>query len=112
MDEEELASRGVAQHRGFPNAAEGSFAKQLDLTHLLIKHPSSTFLMQLDSDEWSTAGMFAGDVIVVDRSLDAKKTSQVIWWDHDQFVISLKTKVPEGIPVWGVVSSVIHQIEK
>jgi DNA polymerase V len=112
MDEEELAERGVSQHKGFPNAAEGSFAKQLDLTRLLIKHPSSTFLMELDSNEWSEAGMFAGDTIVIDRSLDAKKTSHVIWWDHDQFVISLKTKVPEATAIWGVVTSVIHRLER
>lgn len=112
MDDEELASRGVARHSGFPNAAEGSFAKQLDLTRLLIKHPASTFLMELESDEWQEAGMFAGDIIVIDRSLDAQKTSQVIWWDHDQFVISLESKVPEGTAVWGVVTTVIHRMEK
>lgn len=112
LSETQLNDRGVSIHSGFPNAAEGSFARQLDLTRLLITHPSSTFLMELTSDEWNDAGMFAGDIIIIDRSVDARKTSYVIWWDHDQFVISLKTKTPPGVSAWGVVTSVIHRTEK
>lgn len=110
--ETQLQNLGVSTHSGFPNAAEGSFAKQLDLTRLLIRHPSSTFLMELDSHEWNSLGMFAGDILVIDRALDARNSSYVIWWSHEQFVISQKVKVPPDTPVWGIVTSVIHRMEK
>lgn len=112
MDREELKNKGVSTHSGFPNAAEGSHAKQLDLTRLLIKHPSSTFLMRLDSDEWAKEGMHEGDIIIVDRALEPKKPDLVIWWDQSQFVIGNKSKVPVDCEIWGVVASVVHQMRK
>lgn len=112
MDEDELKQVGVSTHAGFPNAAVGSSSKQLDMTRLLIKHPSATYLMQLDSDEWNDIGIFSGDIIVVDRAIDAGKTDTVVWWDHDNFVLSKKSKVPKDTPTWGVVTSIIHQVNK
>lgn len=112
MDEGELQSKGVSTHAGFPNAASGSHNKQLDLSRLLIHNPSSTFLMQLDSDEWASEGMHAGDIIIIDRSLDPKNTDLVIWWESDQFIISKKLKVPADTEIWGAVTSVIHQVKK
>lgn len=108
----QLKDLGVSTHTGFPNAAEGSFAKELDITRLLIKHPSSTFLMELDSDDWSDLGMFAGDILIIDRSLNGRSQSYAIWWDHEQFVISTKSKVPHATSVWGIVTSIIHRAEK
>lgn len=112
MDEETLRELGVSTHAGFPNAAVGSHTKQLDLTRLLVKHPSATYLMRLDSDEWNSLGMFAGDIVVIDRSLDASKNDVVVWWEHDQFVLSNKSRVPESSETWGVVTSIIHPTRK
>ncbi len=109
MDEEELEDKGVSLHAGFPNAAVGSSARQLDLTRLLIKHPAATYLMQLDSDEWNEQGMFSGDTIVIDRALDAKNTDYVIWWEGDSFIIGKRSQVAKDVPIWGVVTSIIHQ---
>lgn len=112
MDEGELQSKGVSSHAGFPNAASGSHNKQLDLSRLLIHNPSSTFLMQLDSDEWASEGMHAGDIIIIDRSLDPKNTDLVVWWDQSQFIISKKQRVEQGAETWGTVTSIIHQVKK
>lgn len=112
MDGKELKDKGVSTHAGFPNAAEGSHAKQLDLSRLLIKHPSSTFLMRLDSNEWAEDGMHEGDIIIVDRALKPKNTDLVIWWEQSQFIIGKKSKIPLDSEVWGVVASVIHQMRK
>jgi SOS-response transcriptional repressor LexA len=112
MDEEELRDLGVSTHAGFPNAAVGSANKQLDMTELLIKHPSATYLMKLDSDEWNSYGMFTGDIVVVDRAVEPRDIDTVVWWDHDQFVISLKSHVPHNTATWGTVTSVIHQFRR
>lgn len=112
MDEDTLKEAGVSTHAGFPNAAVGSSSKQLDMTRLLIKHPSATYLMQLDSDEWNDQGIFSGDIIVVDRAIDPRKTDTVVWWEGDSFVLSTKSKVPNDSETWGVVTSIIHQTRK
>ena len=112
MDEQELENIGVSIHSGFPNAAVGSSARLLDLNRLLIKHPAATYLMRLDSNEWSDRGMFAGDIIIVDRSLDPKKQDTVIWGDGEQFAIGSLKAVPKDTEIWGTVTSVIHNFRK
>ncbi len=109
MDEDELADSGVSIHTGFPNAGVGSHARQLDLVRLLIKHPASTFLMKLDSNEWQDRGIFAGDIIVVDRALDPRRNDLVIWWEGESFYISHFESVAVDAVIWGVVTTTIHQ---
>ena len=108
MNEEDLKQSGVSTHAGFPNAAVGSSSRQIDLTRLLIKHPSATYLMRLDSNEWSDRGMFAGDIIIIDRSLEAKGRDIIIWWEGDQFTMGAFKDAPKNTEIWGTVTSVIH----
>lgn len=112
MDEEALRDLGVSTHAGFPNAAIGSQSRQLDLSRLLIAHPSATYLMRLDSNEWKELGMFSGDIVVIDRAVEPTKNDVVVWWDHDQFVMSnLATDAPKK-ELWGTVTSVIHRMKQ
>jgi len=110
MNEDQLKNKGVSTHAGFPNAAAGSSAKTLDLTRLLVPHPAATFLMEVDGNTWEDRGIFAGDIIVIDRALDPTKTDLVIWWETEDFLISPLSKVPKSIPIWGVIRSIIHQL--
>lgn len=112
MDDSMLQKRGVSIHAGFPNAASGSHSKVLDLNRLLIPHPSATFLMKLDSNQWSDRGMSAGDIIIVDRSLTPKTNDLVIWWEGEDFFIGPKHQTPEEMVIWGTVRSVIHQFRE
>ncbi len=112
MDEQQLEEQGVSIHAGFPNAAVGSHAKTLNLTKLLVKHPAATYLMQLDNNAWARYGLFEGDLVVVDRAIMPKPRDLSIWTDGDEFVISVRKDIPEQSPIWGVVSSVIHQFRK
>lgn len=111
MDEKQLGHLGVSIHAGFPNAALGSHARSLDLSKLLVRHPSATFLMRLDSNTWSRYGMFAGDIVIVDRAMSPNRQDIVIWTDADNFVMTKLKDVPEETPVWGTVRSVIHQFK-
>lgn len=54
---------------GFPSPAEGVATPALDLNALLVKRPAATFFMRMEGDSMAGAGMFAGDILVVDRSL-------------------------------------------
>ena len=108
MDEQELREAGVSTHGGFPNAAVGSANKQLDLNQLLIKHPAASYFMELDSNEWNELGMFAGDILIVDRAIRPKPNDLVIWHDYGQFMISTRSRVPHDMPVWGTLLWVLH----
>lgn len=113
MNPKQLQDSGVSIHAGFPNAANnGSHQKILDLNALLIAHPVATFFMQLDSNLWQDQGMFAGDIIIIDRALKPRSTDLIIWWEGEDFIIGPKVKAPKDSPTWGVVRSVIHQFRK
>ena len=103
---------GVALHAGFPNPAIDQFLENPDFNRLLIKHPASTFCMRLRGSEWEAAGIFDGDILVIDRALDPKKTDLVVWWDRDNFAVSHLNKLPKKVEQWGTVTNVIHQFRK
>lgn len=112
MDEQKLRELGVSTHTGFPNAAIGSSSKQLDLTSLLIKHPSATYMMRLDSNEWHALGIWEGDIVIIDRSRGSKDSDVVAWWDGENFTMSTRATVPIDTQTWGTVTSVIHPFGK
>lgn len=102
-------TQGVTEHTGFPNPATDQNIVSLDLSSLLIKHPASTFFMEIDSNAWEQRGIYKGDIAIVDRSIIPKQSDLVIWWDETDFRISPYHKLPTGITVWGVVTSTVHR---
>ncbi|MCA9337382.1 hypothetical protein KC951_01595 [Candidatus Saccharibacteria bacterium] len=99
----------TAEKTGFPNPATDNFIVSLSLEKLLIKHPSSTFFMQLAGNAWEQIGVFDGDVAIIDKSLEPRPTDIVIWWDIDEFKVSRYTELPPNHPAWGVVISIVHR---
>lgn len=54
---------------GFPSPAEQYREPPLDLNELLVKRPAATYFVRVSGDSMSGAGIFDGDLLVVDRSL-------------------------------------------
>src|SRR5690606_28070358 len=54
---------------GFPSPADDYVGKALDLNKLLIHHPSATFYCQVNGESMTGAGIFDGDILIVDRAL-------------------------------------------
>ncbi len=101
--------QGVSVHDGFPNPAADSTLQNIDLNRLLVRHSASTFFMRIEGSGWERLGIFAGDLAIVDRALDAKPNDPVGWIKDGEFAISPLHKLPAQAEVWGVVTSVIHQ---
>ncbi|WKN46443.1 LexA family protein [Tunicatimonas pelagia] len=57
---------------GFPSPAADHQEQPIDLNRELIPHPDSTFLVRASGHSMTGAGIFDGDLLVVDRSLTAK----------------------------------------
>jgi DNA polymerase V len=115
---------------GFPSPADDYVEGQLDLNSHLIKHPAATFFVRVAGDSMIGAGIHSGDILVVDRALepvDGKIVIAVL--DGELTVKRLRRRdgvvclVAENehyplIPInedmdfmiWGVVTSVIHQL--
>jgi DNA polymerase V len=115
---------------GFPSPAEDYQEHKLDLNNLLIKRPSSTFFVRVSGDSMTGAGIFDGDLLVVDRSLPAADRKIVIAVVNGEFTVKRLRRRGEGMvlqpenpafretviapgmdfSVWGVVMYCIHKL--
>lgn len=105
---------GVSVHTGFPNPATDKSLQTLDFNQLLVRHAASTYMFRVQGSEWEDAGIFSGDIAVVDRALSPSKTDVVLWWDEagGEFAISKHAAMPKQATVWGVVTATVHQFRK
>lgn len=114
---------------GFPSPAQDYIEKTLDLNELCIKRPAATFFVRVEGDSMIQAGIYAGDILVVDRSVTAEHRDTVIVAIHGEMTVKeleLRPKVrlvprnpdypvieiPEGtaLDIFGVVTNVIRNI--
>ncbi len=116
---------------GFPSPADDYLEGELDLNDLLIRNPSATFYVRLAGDSMIKAGLFDGDILVVDRAvkarhkhivvavLDGELTVKRLWsWGG---VVELRPENPAYAPirmadgqeltVWGVVIGAVRQFQ-
>jgi DNA polymerase V len=114
---------------GFPSPAENYLDKTIDLNELLIAHPAATFFVRVVGDSMQNAGIFSGDVLIVDRSLEAQENAVIIAIINGEFTVKRLVRkegrvflapenpsypileiAPESdFQVWGVVTYVIHK---
>ncbi|MCC5792725.1 MAG: translesion error-prone DNA polymerase V autoproteolytic subunit [Legionellaceae bacterium] len=116
---------------GFPSPADDYIEKQLDLNHHLIKHPAATFFVTASGDSMTGAGITSGDMLIVDRSLEATHGKIVIAAINGELTVKRLSRrngkvqlLPENeqyepidingeeeLVIWGVVTHVIHQAD-
>jgi DNA polymerase V len=72
---------------GFPAPGDDQIEKVLDINDLVVKHPASTFFVRVEGDSMIGAGIFSGDVLVVDRSLTPKDRSIVVAAVYGEMVV-------------------------
>ena len=115
---------------GFPSPAEEWIEKRLDLNDLVLLHPTTSFYAQVKGNSMRGAGIRDGDIIVVDRAIEATDTSIVVVQLDGEFTIKrlhllpdktlLRAEHPDyplldvsstsDFQVWGVVTCVIHPL--
>lgn len=57
---------------GFPSPAESDVESYLDLNKYLIPNPATSFFVKVSGDSMILAGINDGDILIVDRSLEAR----------------------------------------
>ena len=63
---------------GFPSPGDDYIDKVLDLNELVIKHPAATFFLKVQGESMKDAGIFDGDMLVVDRAEEALNNDIVV----------------------------------
>ena len=115
---------------GFPSPADDYVEGALDLNEHLIAHREATFFVGVKGHSMSGAGIADGDLLVVDRSLEAASGDIVVAVVDGELTVKRLSRrggrvrlLPEApgyapiefkdgqeLAVWGVVTSIIHRI--
>ena len=113
---------------GFPSPAEDHVDISLNLNDYLVKHPSSTFYIYVKGHSMIGSGIYDGDLMVVDRSLEAKSNSVVVAVIDGEFTVKkiykknnqiyllpdnknynpIHIKEDMDFQIWGIVTHSIH----
>jgi DNA polymerase V len=72
---------------GFPAPGDDVVEKMLDIHDLVVKNPASTFFVRVEGDSMEGAGIFSGDMLVVDRSVSPKTDSIVLAAVYGELVV-------------------------
>ena len=72
---------------GFPSPATDYIEEDIDLNVHLIKNVPATFIIRVQGKSMVNAGIYDGDLLVVDKSLKPKNFSTVIANVHDELVV-------------------------
>ena len=81
----------------------------LSLDEHFIKHPAGTFFVKVEGDGMDDHGIFKGDTLIVDRSLNADKNSIVIVVIDGELTVRHFSDIEsEEATVWGVVRGSIR----
>jgi len=120
----------VTVSAGYPSPSEDFAEGSLDLNQHLIHHPAATFFVRVRGDSMIGAGIFSGDLLVVDRAIAPHSNSIVIAVVNGELTIkrlhqqdeqiSLLPENPDYSPieitsamefaVWGVVTGVVRRL--
>jgi len=113
---------------GFPSPATDYIEDDVDLNTHLIKNAPATFIIRVQGKSMTNVGIYDGDLLIVDRSINPKNSSTVIANVNEELVV--KTFIKEknnnylssgtnkiqlsenpNIIIWGVVTYVIHKLQ-
>lgn len=115
---------------GFPSPAADHAQERIDLNKELIRNKEATYIFRVKGDSMIDAGIYEGDTLLVDRSIDPKHNHIVIAQLNNEFtvkrlyrrggVVKLIAENPIYPPrlikeeddfiVWGVVTNNIHKL--
>lgn len=115
---------------GFSSFSKDLNKHRLDLNDYVVSNQPSTFFVKYAGETLSDIGVFQGDLLSVDRSLDPQENSLVLVYSGNQFLIRLFRRKLSGIEllhpvsnildkevvndsiIWGVLTYVIHKLHR
>jgi len=115
---------------GFPSPAADHTQKRIDLNEHLIRNKEATFIFKVKGDSMIGAGIYEGDALVIDRSIEAKHGNIVLAVLNNDFTVKrlyrrggvvklvaennlyppIVVKSGEELTVWGVVTYNLHKL--
>jgi len=112
---------------GFPSPAMDFIDLTIDLNKHLVKHPSSTFYGRVKGDSMKDEGIYDGDLMVIDKSLEPQNGKIAVCYIDGEFTVKkikvdidccwllpannnykpIKVTKDNELIIWGIVTHVI-----
>ena len=125
-----IVDAGIAA--GFPSPAADYLGVGIDLNKELVHNPSATFYGRVKGDSMQGAGIFDGDIIVIDKSLTPQNGDVAVCFLNGEFTLKtisiednvlylmpandkyqpIKVNPENDFVVWGVVTYVISAVSR
>ena len=119
-----------ANATGFGAAADDYSERGIDLNEQLITNKPATFFFRMNGDSMIDAGIFSGDILIVDRSITNANNKVIVAILNGEMIVRRLEKtinkirlIPETtrlaiidvdpfaeFAVWGVVTYIIHAL--
>lgn len=119
---------------GFPSPAQDYISGTIDLNRELIRHRETTFLARVSGNSLQEAGICDGDIVIIDKSLEAKNGDFVVAFIDGEFTLKefrfdeaencawliphnkayepIKVTQENDFLIWGVLTYTIKQLHK
>lgn len=94
----ELPFIDVGISAGFPSPADDFIELSIDLNKQLIKNKDTTFFAKVKGHSMKNAGIFDGDLLIIDKSLEPQNNKIAICQIDGEFTVK-RIKIEKGI-VW------------
>ncbi|WP_333473683.1 LexA family protein [Limnohabitans radicicola] len=115
---------------GFPSPAADHTRKRIDLNEHLIRNGDATFIFKVKGDSMIDAGIYEGDALLIDRSIEPRHGNIVLAVLNNDFTVkrlhkrggviklvpenkiypTITVKDGEDFDVWGVVTYNLHKL--
>jgi DNA polymerase V len=125
-----LPAYDCAISAGFPSPAADHAQKPIDLNEHLIRNKAATFLFRVQGDSMTGIGIYGGDTLLVDRSIEPRHNSVVLAVVNNDFTVKrlyrrggvirlmaenslyppIIFKEAEELEIWGVVTYNLHKL--
>lgn len=129
QDTESFPSFATQPSAGFPALGDDLVEEALNVNDLLVKNPTSTFFVKVEGNSMEGAGIFSGDILVIDRSVEPvsgkivvavidgglvvkrlkKTTGGMVLASENSDYEPIVINEQEGCTVWGVVTGSVRQ---
>lgn len=84
-------------HAGFPSPADDFLVESLNLNSLVIRHPEATFFARVEGDSMKDDGIFEGDILVVDKSVEPYDGCLAVAYIDGEFTLKRVKIEPDKI---------------
>lgn len=123
-----LAEEGISA--GFPSPADDFKENRISLDKELVKNKDATFYARVNGDSMIGAGLDDGDLLVIDRSLNAESGKIAVCFIDGEFTVKrikrerkkiyllpenkkykpIELKQENELIIWGIVEYVIKKV--